>query len=337
MKLLNKKGFLKNNDSYDLFVIKYIVHFAILISLIRAVMFAVAKDYLYSFFIFIFLIVLFVMLFLLKKGELLKAKILLIIGFVVISLAIFYFRGIDMLPWLILTPVGAIVLVGLRLGVIVSLIYFFLMISIFYLRTKYFASHVNLNMLLVESITVYFAALVFGALYELIRISRMERLKYFSNHDPLTGIANRRFFYQHGVIELEKSKRFKQNLSVLMLDLDDFKKLNDKYGHAKGDDILIRFCLIVKKFVRKSDIFARIGGEEFVIMLYNVNKDSALLLGEKILKAVETANFDMPETLTVSIGCAERKENDTLDSLLKRADDALYEAKNKGKNRCEFL
>ena len=337
MKLFDEPNKIAKNQSYDLFIIKFILQLAAFFASLRALMFFLNKEYFYTFCIVVFLFSIIIALRLVIKSKILKAKFVIVFSYSLMSFILYYFRGLDMLPWIILTPVAAIVLLGTNLGLISSVLYFMVVVIITYFRVDFLISHINVVLLIIESVTVYACALVFGILYERIRKVHIDRLKYYSNYDALTGISNRRFFYQYGAKELEKSNRFKQDLSVMMLDLDDFKKLNDKYGHAKGDMILMKFCNLVKKFVRKSDIFARIGGEEFVIMLYNVNKESALMLADKIVKTVASTDFDMPERLTVSIGVTSKNEGDDLDSLLNRADKALYKAKHKGKNRCEFL
>jgi diguanylate cyclase (GGDEF)-like protein/PAS domain S-box-containing protein len=164
-----------------------------------------------------------------------------------------------------------------------------------------------------------------------------EQLKQLATTDPLTGCYNRRHFFELGERELQRSRRYGRPLSALMLDIDHFKKINDTYGHPVGDKVLIAMTETCLSTLRKSDIFGRIGGEEFAILFVEADLENAVNLAERIRNAVseitiptETASV----SFTVSIGVSEREQDDvSLAEILKRADDALYRAKNTGRNR----
>jgi two-component system, cell cycle response regulator len=156
--------------------------------------------------------------------------------------------------------------------------------------------------------------------------------------DPLTGAWNFRYFERRFEQEIERSRRFGRVLALLMLDLDHFKSVNDRYGHQRGDDVLVEFARRVTGSVRDIDTFARYGGEEFVLILPETNLDGGLAVAEKLRMAVHGTAFrgrgDVGMRLTVSIGVACFPEHATSpDELLRAADEALYEAKLQGRDR----
>jgi diguanylate cyclase (GGDEF)-like protein len=162
-----------------------------------------------------------------------------------------------------------------------------------------------------------------------------------ANRDPLTDLYNRRYFNEIGKNLISISKRENQNLSVMIMDIDDFKNINDTYGHSVGDKVIIFVADILRSTARESDICVRFGGEEFVIVLPNTAFDASQNLAEKIRKKVEDARIVIPDNkdikFTISVGISQVSKNDIkIESTLKRADEALYEAKTSGKNQTRF-
>ncbi len=155
--------------------------------------------------------------------------------------------------------------------------------------------------------------------------------------DGLTGVYNRRFFEPRLEEEFQRHRRYNRALSLIMLDIDHFKRINDNYGHQAGDFILKALTALVEKKIRIVDIFARYGGEEFCCLLPETSIDSAKVVAENIRKQVQDELFqfkDMEIKLTVSQGVAAlSKDIENAESLLKKADDALYSAKNTGRNK----
>lgn len=160
---------------------------------------------------------------------------------------------------------------------------------------------------------------------------KSQRLAKQSGHDSLTGIANRRTFEQR-----LRSLENQPVLSVLMMDLDHFKGVNDGYGHLIGDETLRRAAAILSRFVRETDLLARYGGEEFAILLPGATLHQAVEAGERIRRDVEAFDWGTVATglkITVSVGAAQRQDAESLSACLHRADQALYQAKRTGRNR----
>ncbi len=154
--------------------------------------------------------------------------------------------------------------------------------------------------------------------------------------DPLTGALNRLGLDKNFEREINLARRNKSDLSLLVLDVDHFKKVNDTYGHDFGDKILKQMAAHIKSCIRATDVFARFGGEEFVVLLNNTSRSGALLLAERIRQQIEETPEkynDIEVNYTVSIGVATLREDDDRERFFKRADNALYEAKHKGRNR----
>lgn len=160
--------------------------------------------------------------------------------------------------------------------------------------------------------------------------------------DGLTGLFNHRHFYSRAEIEFERAKRYNEPFSLLMLDVDNFKHYNDKYGHPSGDKLLETIGSLIRTHTRSSDIACRYGGEEFAILLPETDKSHAVMAAEKIRRIIQSHEFPHRKTqplgdITVSIGVAsypaDEKGVKKISELIEKADNALYEAKNRGKNR----
>ena len=151
--------------------------------------------------------------------------------------------------------------------------------------------------------------------------------------DGLTGLANRRYAEQTMRREVARSQRYGTKVSLAILDVDHFKRINDTQGHAAGDEILISISRIVAASVRESDFAARWGGEEFLVLMANTDIDGALTCCERIRTSISSAVACAGKPVTVSIGLAVHKGAETIDGTLARADQKLYEAKNAGRNR----
>jgi diguanylate cyclase (GGDEF)-like protein len=160
-----------------------------------------------------------------------------------------------------------------------------------------------------------------------------EKLKNMATTDPLTGLLNRRAVEHLIDREMYRKNRYDHHVSLLLLDLDHFKQINDQFGHAVGDEVLAKFSEKIKTIVRKTDSIARWGGEEFIILASDTDITNAVLLAEKIRKTVKSAEFGKIKTLTTSIGVAEYHCEENFLQWYKRVDGALYKAKIEGRDR----
>ena len=173
-------------------------------------------------------------------------------------------------------------------------------------------------------------------------VQYQQHLEYQALRDSLTGLLNRRAFEEKIEEEFERAKRYQHPLSILILDIDDFKMINDTYGHHWGDNVLKRLAEEVRNRTRRSDLPTRYGGEEFVIILPEANLENALQVGNKIRMEVKGVTFGTtarPFSVTVSIGISSisKKEYSNWHQMLQDADQALYLAKNNGKDRVEVF
>lgn len=150
--------------------------------------------------------------------------------------------------------------------------------------------------------------------------------------DTLTGIGNRYAFNEALSKEIYRSDRHNAIFSLLMLDIDHFKNINDTYGHNIGDSVLIKMTEIVKSCLREEDVFARVGGEEFMIILPQTDIRSAFEIAERIRHLIESFSFNLNQTITLSIGVSTYHKGEDAKKVTKRADIALYEAKSRGRN-----
>ena len=186
------------------------------------------------------------------------------------------------------------------------------------------------------SFIVFFLNIILSvAIIILIKRYVKDALEEMVNSDSLTGIYNRRFFSEFLQNEIAVSERYKKTFCLIMLDIDFFKKINDNYGHDIGDKILKELVEVIKKSIRKSDLFARVGGEEFAVIAPETSLENAIFLAEKIRLNVEANTYSKNIKVTISLGISQYSSKDDHNTIFKRADNALYKAKGKGRNRVE--
>ena len=171
-----------------------------------------------------------------------------------------------------------------------------------------------------------------------ILLEKSEKLKKMATIDELTQINNRRSFFEIAERERDRAIRMKTATSIIMMDLDHFKTINDRFGHAFGDKVLYEFAQTSKKFLRANDVFARYGGEEFVLLMSDTSLEKGRIVAERIRKATEeirlTTDDNRAVQLSVSLGLTEAALGSvTVEQAVKQADEALYQAKNQGRNR----
>ena len=165
------------------------------------------------------------------------------------------------------------------------------------------------------------------------RRSAERRLLLVATLDSLTGLPNRRHFYDQAQWLLERVRRTGESLSVLIFDIDFFKQINDTYGHPTGDAVLERLAVEARSILRRQDFMARYGGEEFFILLPGTQLAGAVQLAEKLRAHIAATEFPGADRVTISLGSAEYLANESLHDLVARVDVALYQAKRSGRNR----
>mgnify|MGYP000280080776 FL=1 len=191
-----------------------------------------------------------------------------------------------------------------------------------------------LALLLVVTILLFLGSLLNLLLSDSIALHYQESMT-----DPLTNLYNRRFFMQQAAVLVKSFQRYKSPTSLIICDIDNFKKINDKFGHSVGDNVIIEFAKKLQSTVRETDILARFGGEEFVIMMPQTSESNALLLAERMRSEVEKVEVFKGKdkaNCTASFGVTSFKESEGIETKLKHADLALYSAKANGRNKVKL-
>ncbi len=169
------------------------------------------------------------------------------------------------------------------------------------------------------------------------RKQAQEEIRMLATTDMLTGINNRQHFSELLANEIARAKRYGNALALVMYDIDFFKQVNDGFGHDAGDKVLRDMTDLVKRNIRTVDVLARWGGEEFMILMPQSDMDAVKKAAEKLRAAIAKHRFGGIRSLTVSFGVTVFHADEDINCLLKRVDDALYQAKDRGRNRVEVL
>ena len=173
------------------------------------------------------------------------------------------------------------------------------------------------------------------------RTRMMQKLQKLATTDGLTKLYNSRSFYSQLELEVDRYNRYKHPLSLLLLDIDNFKDFNDNFGHLEGDKVLVRFSQIIKSCLRTNDSAYRYGGEEFTVILPETNGDEAKTVAQRIRSSLETEKFkpipDRNAKITISIGVTQYFPKEELSAFIRRADKAMYLSKKNGRNRVSVL
>lgn len=246
--------------------------------------------------------------------------------------------------WIYIVPPVALFFGGMRKGIL-NIGLFVLAISalMFYpndewLSTSYtfeFKSRLIYSFLTVSCL---FAFYEYVRQNSFIRIQEMsQKFERQAMHDPLSGLLNRRGMREKLQNEFDRSQRYKNNLTIMMCDIDNFKTVNDQYGHDKGDEIINSLGTIFKSGLRKQDSLARWGGEEYLFLLPETNGDQGMQLAEMLRSKIEEEPYiqnDQIFSITISIGLHQIAATDTINQAITKADTNLYKAKEQGRNRC---
>jgi diguanylate cyclase (GGDEF)-like protein len=233
-----------------------------------------------------------------------------------------------------------IIFSALTLGKIVTLLEFTLIsAAYFYLAQSSFEGDRFSILHFSEMIMTFAPYLLVGYLTSLLAAdlkNAREGLELLSDTDELTGLKNRRAFNSALEAEFKKATRYNRVFSVLMLDADDLKPVNDQFGHAAGDKLIVSIAQVIQESLRETDILARYGGDEFVVILTETNSDRAVGVAERIRISVENTSFSssgecVGSTISVGIASFSKNSQDGLE-IIAQADKKLYESKRKGKN-----
>ena len=168
---------------------------------------------------------------------------------------------------------------------------------------------------------------------------QQQELLFRVQHDALTTVYNRAYLLDMLPKLIATSQRYQENLSIVMVDLDHFKAINDSYGHLGGDMVLKATALVMQQGIRETDLVARYGGEEFMLVLPHTNQEQAWLVAEKVRLQLSHTHITLPDQelpiqVTASLGVTQLLAIDSVDSLIQRADALLYQSKKQGRNRC---
>ncbi len=185
------------------------------------------------------------------------------------------------------------------------------------------------NIKLASIVFAYF--LFVTILISFVRIQR--KINSLAMFDPLTKVYNRYSFFEFAHKEITRSARTQKPICFALLDIDHFKKVNDKHGHVQGDNVLKKLVDITKESIREFDVLGRYGGEEFILMFPETTIEEAAIVAERIRSNIENHNFTNVGKVTVSIGYAKKAKGENIDQVIERTDEALYCAKNNGRNQ----
>ena len=249
---------------------------------------------------------------------------LLCVGTVVGTISL---KGAQQIVWLYPSIIGVFFLIKPKQSLIIN-------IAMVGLLGIFLWDQLN-DILIVQYIFSTLITLLFSYAFADRMLRQRTLLEELSIKDPLTGVGNRRAMEEKLlVITAQDYSVKKQNPSLILIDLDEFKKVNDQYGHSAGDNILRDFANIVSQKLTKDDHLFRFGGEEFVVISHKRNQENTSILAEELRESIDQYRFDQNLHVTISLGIAEYKPDETGFEWLGRADKAMYKAKSAGRNLC---
>ena len=270
---------------------------------------------------------------------------LLIISLTVLMSVLIITGGIDNTGplWIFILPPLALFFAGHQYGLILmSLFVVFISILLFYPNEQLLATSYSFEYKL-RLVLSFVTTVMFSAVYEFTRQQNFNTIQelnrknnYLALHDQLTGLPNRRYVQNYLTREIARAKRHNQPLAIILCDIDKFKRINDQYGHDYGDEVLIETAKLILNSLRKQDLVARWGGEEFLLVLPETQLEQAETLGNLIRAKLSQHKFTIlppGEKITMSFGVTALSDECRIDEALSQADKALYCAKHKGRNQ----
>lgn len=276
-----------------------------------------------------------------KHTYTLNAWILVIVSYLTFTSALLYIVKDELRPiWFLIWVVASYVMLGKKVGLMTTAVSLLTVIYAKFFQGVMISNDATYTLILTLSVVsgmTYAYTSLANSYFEDIT-SNIAQLRDLANKDPLTGLWNLRFFSDASSSLFSISQRNGDPLCLLFIDIDNFKAINDNYGHQIGDHVLCEVASLIASQLRKSDLIGRIGGEEFVVLMPNTNIDGAYILAEKLRVSVATAQnfvpFDSLRGVAISIGIAYDLRSDaSVIDMQKRADMAMYQAKQQGRNR----
>lgn len=239
--------------------------------------------------------------------------------------AVVYIKGVTLIYWAYPTMVGMYFVISPKLAMIFCLVASLTLVPVLVSAMETFQSIAVIMTLIVNNLFAYIFA---NRMHK-----QSNKLASLVLTDPLTNIGNRRAFNEKINEVMATVKRSQNSMSIIIVDVDFFKQINDNYGHAVGDQVLIKLVNIISSRVRETDSCYRIGGEEFLVLATNANIEGAQHIAEDLRREIETSTLIENKTITASFGVAELMKNETVNAWIERADKVLYKAKENGRNR----
>ena len=265
-----------------------------------------------------------------RVQRLLNLPAYVVVGFTFITFVIGSFTQLDStahLIWIPASPIMFFYLTNLRIGLVLTIVSYVILLVGYDNFAAILGKPPVSEDIFYQANAAYFFTAALSYFYEADRDKRERKLFQQSEYDVLTKILNRRGFGRELDDQLKRFERYNTSFSIILCDLDNFKQINDRFGHAIGDRVLIDVVGLIERNLRRVDTVGRWGGEEFIILANTTTANDAQTLAEKLRLAVEQHEFDTVKKLTASFGVAEIQTGDTVESLFNRADKALYDAK----------
>ena len=247
----------------------------------------------------------------------------------IITLGVF-----DLIYWIFVFPMVSFFLLNSSMGLFFNVVFIIFLSVVIAFKTNNFSDQTLASVTIIIS---YATVSAIAYLRERYRKKILERLRISSYTDFLTGVGNRRRFQSNLEKQIHIAQRHKRPFSLMVLDADFFKEVNDTYGHPTGDQVLIGLVDLVKTLLRVEDSLYRVGGEEFAVILPETSIEGAQVIAERVRTGVATHVFDSDITITVSIGLSESFDGAKVEDLFQAADRALYNAKKSGRDRVEIF
>ncbi|WP_457626488.1 GGDEF domain-containing protein [Persephonella sp.] len=238
--------------------------------------------------------------------------------------------------WIYTFPLLSFFLKGNKGGILWNIAFFVMAVSLVILDSTGYTTVAYSTDEIRQALIAYVIIMLLAYIFEEALLRSYNEVSRLAVTDQLTGLSNRYYIFSRLEEEIERAKRFDKNLCVILFDIDDFKQINDRYGHDVGDMVLSEFSRILKNSTRNVDTVGRLGGEEFIVICPGTDIVGGKITAEKIRMAAESAYMPEIGKITVSAGVAEFTGTENVAELVKNADVALYRAKKSGKNRVEL-